>query len=117
MAEPLVQVTRVDATGLCVVKLSGEIDISNAEATAAQSLAFVASADAPVVVDLDAVKYIDSSGFRMLLELRDTIEARGHSMHLVLAQTHPLYRVLEITGLLEIVTWYESVEAARLALG
>jgi anti-anti-sigma factor len=64
-----------------------------------------------VVLDLQALTFVDSSGMRGLLELRRRIIDPGG--HLVLRRPRPnVRRVLEVSGLDEVFTVEEDASAA-----
>jgi anti-sigma B factor antagonist len=54
--------------GSVVVYLSGEIDVSNAENLATEIAGAVVGAHS-IVIDLEAVQFLDSSGLRLLRQL------------------------------------------------
>ena len=56
------------ADGIVVVYLSGEIDVSNTERLETDIRGAVVDADS-IVIDLDAVDFLDSSGLRLLKRL------------------------------------------------
>lgn len=80
--------------GVPVVKLIGEIDISNAEPIG-DALADIVGPDArQVVVDLGALDFMDSAGIAMLLRTAarvDALEIRNPS--------DVIRRIIECTGL------------------
>lgn len=76
------------------VAIAGEIDAHTAPAVAA---ALAAAEHDPLIVDLSAVDFVDSSGLRVLLEAHQARKAAGNS--LVLAQPSPaVQRVLDVAG-------------------
>ncbi len=86
-----------DASGAPVVRLIGEIDISNADEIAAE-LDAVAREGSQLVIDLAGLEFMDSSGIAMLLRAAarvDTLELRNPSS--------TVRRIIECTGLTEIL--------------
>ncbi|WP_367127636.1 STAS domain-containing protein [Saccharothrix sp. HUAS TT1] len=80
--------------GTRVLKVVGEIDMSNNDVFAA-AVAEGVAAGAPLVVDLTAVGYLDSSALHSLFAHADDIRVR----------TGPLLRpVLTVSGLTELTT-------------
>ncbi|HWH15951.1 MAG TPA: STAS domain-containing protein [Miltoncostaeaceae bacterium] len=80
-----------------LVLVAGEVDLATAPAVAeaAHRGAAEANGDSPLVLDLSAVDYMDSSGLRMLNELRT-----GFGDRLALHRpSHAVVRVLEVTGM------------------
>jgi anti-anti-sigma factor len=74
----------------------GEIDLDSAE----QLTDAVVGAAGRVVLSLEGVTFIDSSGLRGLIQAQRTLQGRGDD--LVLRRPSPVvHRLLEITGLLD----------------
>lgn len=78
-----------------VVSLFGELDIAVVEQLVDQLLAADGST---IVVDLRGLTFIDAAGIRGLLDARDEIEGRGHSVTFTHA-TGPVLRVFNILHL------------------
>ena len=70
--------------GVDLVRLSGEIDLANADAIAEQVLVDTAAARA-VLLDLSAVGFLDSAGVRLLDRLVGVYEDRGSAVRLLVA--------------------------------
>jgi anti-anti-sigma factor len=87
-----------DDAGVPVVRLVGEIDISNAEPIG-DALAAIVGPDArQVVVDLAGLDFMDSAGIAMLLRTAarvDSVEIRNPS--------DVMRRIIEFTGLSDIL--------------
>jgi anti-sigma B factor antagonist len=79
------------ASGIAV---AGEIDAHTAPAVAA---ALAASDHDPLVLDLAAVEFVDSSGLRVLLEAHQVLEAEGRSLVLSRPST-AVQRLLDVAG-------------------
>ena len=77
---------------------AGEVDRASAPALHTALERAIASTDGPVLVDLGAVSFMDSSGVNALVVAR---EAAGSRLRLG-ATHHAVRRVLEITSLLEL---------------
>ena len=86
-----------DDAGNPVVRLSGEIDLSNAQAVRSAIEPIVGRAPALVVFDLAGLDFLDSSGLAVLL-------ATAERVPVVLRQPKPIIqRLVESTGLTEIL--------------
>jgi len=79
------------------VALSGEIDIAAVHELRTELAAFTQSGG-PVVIDLRAVSFIDSSGIEALCAARRDAEGAGGSV-VLRSPSSAVVRVLEITGL------------------
>ena len=80
--------------GPVLVALVGEIDLGNV-GTHRERIA-AAGSDRPLVVDLDGVTYLDSSGIGMLDDLASTYAANGWSLRIVCSPGAVCRRVLEL---------------------
>jgi len=87
-----------DASGVPVVRLIGEIDISNAGTLGATLDRLIGGETNALVVDLAELEFMDSSGIAMLLRATarvDTIEVRNPSQ--------VIRRIIECTGLADVL--------------
>ena len=87
------------ATGMAV--LSGEIDFSNSPAVRDWLRVFCHVHTGPVVLDLSAVQYIDSSGLAILIEIRKHLKAEARSIRIsaVSDQVRRLFSLTQIGDL------------------
>jgi anti-sigma B factor antagonist len=84
---------------LCVLRIEGEIDISNARELSATIEAAVPNGAPTVVADLSHVTYLDSAGVKLLFLLADRLRVRRRVLRLVVPEESPIRAVLELTGL------------------
>jgi anti-sigma B factor antagonist len=87
-----------DPSGALVVKLIGEIDMSNAESLGRAITALVVDGTDRLVIDLTALEFMDSSGIAMLLRVTsdiDSVRLRNPS--------NVVRRIIESTGLGEVL--------------
>lgn len=88
---------------LCLVRVHGEIDLSNAhEVSSAIGVAMGQEARG-LVVDLSDITYLDSAGVALLLRLAERLRARRRQLHLVVPRGSPVRRVLDFTGLPRVI--------------
>lgn len=80
------------------VEISGEIDLSVIEDLEARLAPALERAPNPLVMDLRAVEFLDSSGLRLLIALNEQTAADGRRFALV-AVGDPVTRVLELAGI------------------
>lgn len=105
-AEPtgLLEITAADRGAVRVLTLSGEIDLSTADL-----LRHAADDHAgPIVLDVGAVAFVDSTGVRTLMELS---AERTVALH---ATPTALRRMLELTQLADRFPEVEGLEARHL---
>ena len=100
-----------------VVALHGELDLADAPSVAEHLSAAVAAYGSRVIVDLEGLEYIDSSGLGVLVRVLKL--ARGSGGDLPLAGPQGVvWKVLTATGLMGVFSVYPSVaDAASGGLG
>ncbi len=82
---------------LHTIRLEGEMDIANAADVERELLAVEATDALSIVLDLSTLRFIDSTGVRLLL--RAYARSRLDANRLVLLRgSAPVQRVLELTG-------------------
>jgi anti-anti-sigma factor len=97
---------------LCVIRLHGEVDISNdKEVLAAIEMAVPHSA-LRLIVDLTHTTYLDSAGLALLLRLAERLQARRQQMGIVAPVESPVRTVLELTGLPRVIPLEARLEDA-----
>jgi anti-anti-sigma factor len=103
---PLASVEFATAGDELVVRLSGEIDMSNAAELRIQIVSHVGS-DAIVWLDLTAITFCDSAGLSML----DTLAAElgSERVNLVVHDDSPVMKILTITGMAEVFRLHEHL--------
>ena len=109
--DPVAGIERND--GYVVVSLAGELDLYNAHEVREALLECCAEAPDRLVVDLSAVKFIDSTALGVLIEARTRLANR--KAFLLAAPGLDTRRALEISGLDRHFAVHESLEAARSA--
>lgn len=106
----LARVEAADVGGLRLVRVSGEIDLSNA-GQVMDAIAAVAPNDAPsVILDLTATTYVDSAGIGMLFRLAERLGYRRQALHLVVPEEAPIRAVLELTNVDRVIHIQEAVD-------
>jgi anti-anti-sigma factor len=88
----------VDASGLSVITIAGEVDTSNVASVEAELERVTGSAPELLVFDLSALEFIDSSGIALLLRSAGKVgrlELRNPS--------GVVQRVIEATGLSDVL--------------
>jgi len=78
-----------------VVSLSGELDLSNAE-TARTALQEARETDAPLIVDMRELEFIDSTGIALIVGI---IGGEGPEVRFVPSDSAAVTRVMDLTGL------------------
>ena len=98
-----------------VGKLDGDIDLASARELSSEILRGVPSAARGLVLDLSNVRYLDSTGVSMLLDLHRALDAKRQRLGVALPTTSHLWRLFEITGLRSILRIGSTVAEAKAA--
>lgn len=93
------------------MRLPDEVDLSNASEVLADLLSTINRGGTHLIVDAQAVRFMDSSALNALLRARQRTEAMQGSLHVV-APSHRMRRLLEISRLDRILRRVDSVEHA-----
>jgi anti-sigma B factor antagonist len=96
--------------GQLVVALRGELDVADA-ASVVTALTEFAAPEHQVIVDLEDLEFIDSSGLYALVRAREHARRAGGDL-LLAAPQQQILRVLALTRLIEVFTVYACVEEA-----
>jgi len=92
-----------------VVTVTGEIDLSTAPQLREQLLELANGGTSQVIVDLEAVEFIDSTGLGVLVASLNRMRQNDGDLALICSQPSIL-RVFEITGLTKVFTIYHSLD-------
>jgi anti-sigma B factor antagonist len=106
--DPVAGIERND--GYVVVSLAGELDLYNAHEVREALLECCAEAPDRLVVDLSAVKFIDSTALGVLIEARTRLANRRS--FLLAAPGLETRRALQISGLDRHFVVHDSLDAA-----
>jgi anti-anti-sigma factor len=106
----LAEVETADLDHARVVRVRGEIDLSNAHDVLGSIGDAVRSAATAIVVDLSGVTFLDSSGISMLFRLHERIAYSRQELRLVVPLTSPIRRVLELTRVSDVIPLHETLD-------
>jgi anti-anti-sigma factor len=95
-----------------VARLSGEIDLSNADQVGEGLATGVPNTALGLVIDLTATSYLDSSGIHLVFDLAERLRRRQQQLRVVVPEGAPVRRVLRIVELDGSVPVLASVEEA-----
>jgi anti-anti-sigma factor len=102
-------ITIEDEDGTCLVRVSCDVDFSNAQ-TIRRYVEEASSASRATIVSLEACGYIDSTGLQALMQLAS---GRGESFSVVVPRGTPTRKIFEITGLDRSLNVRDSIADAR----
>jgi len=88
--------------GQTIVAAAGEIDLATADELASAVEAGLASG--PVLVDLSAVSFMDSAGVRAVDAMLRSATHHGNALVVAPAMQDAVVQVLEITGMMGLLT-------------
>lgn len=94
-----------------VLAVRGEVDVYTAPRLRERLIEIVSSGARKVVVDLEGVDFLDSTGLGVLVGALKRLRSNDGDLALVCTQAR-IRKVFEITGLTKVFTMYESVERA-----
>jgi anti-anti-sigma factor len=97
---------------VCLVRVHGEIDLSNAHEVSSAIGSAMGQEARWLVVDLSDLTYLDSSGVALLLRLAERLQTRRRRLHLVVPRGSPVRRVLVFTGLPRVIPVEARLEEA-----
>jgi anti-sigma B factor antagonist len=109
--DPVAGIERDD--GFVVVSLAGELDLYNANTVREALLECCSESPERLIIDLSAVKFIDSTALGVLIEARTRLANRKG--FLLAAPGLETRRALEISGLDRHFAVHESLDQARTA--
>lgn len=99
-----------ERSGQTVITVHGEVDLATSPQLR-DCLAAIVESGPSIVVDLDNVGFIDSTGIGVLVGGVKRARSNGGDLSLVCNQRRIL-KVLEITGLTQVFEVHESVDQA-----
>jgi anti-sigma B factor antagonist len=105
----------VEDGAFLIGKLEGDIDLATARELSSEILRGVPTDARGLVLDLSAVRYLDSTGVSMLLDLHRSLEAKRQRLGVVLPSTSHLWRLFEVTGLRSILHMGGTLAEAKAA--
>ena len=97
---------------VCLVRVHGEIDLSNAHEVSSEISGVMGQEAQRLVVDLSDITYLDSAGVALLLRLAERLRFRRRQLHLVVPRGSPVRRVLDFTGLPRVIPLESRLEDA-----
>ena len=105
----LAQVDAMDLDGARLVRVRGEIDLSNARDVMDAIDRAVPSHASLIVVDLSDTSYVDSSGIAMIFRLAERLHYSRQELRLVVPADAPIRKVLELTNVPQVIPVQEAV--------
>jgi len=101
-------------SGSTVIAVGGEIDVYTAPKLREKLINLVESGSYHLIVDMEEVEFLDSTGLGVLVGGLKRVRAHDGSIDLVCTQGRIL-RIFRITGLSKVFDIYDTVSAAQAA--
>ena len=106
--------TTREADGKTIVAVGGEIDVYTAPRLRDKITELVAEGAYQLVIDMQAVEFLDSTGLGVLVGALKKVRQHEGSLELVCTQER-LLKIFRITGLAKVFVIHESPDAALTA--
>lgn len=107
-------ITTREQAGRTVVQVGGEVDVYSAPTLRDRLNALVADGHHDLVVDMQGVQFLDSTGLGVLVGGLKRVRTHDGSLHLVCSQERVL-KVFRITGLTKVFAIHDTVDEALAA--
>ncbi|MEQ6903567.1 STAS domain-containing protein [Nocardioides sp. YIM 152588] len=100
-----------ETAGRTVIAVGGEIDVYTAPKLRDTISELVAGGSYRLVVDMEAVEFLDSTGLGVLVGGLKKVRAHDGALELVCTQDR-LLKIFKITGLAKVFVIHDSVDSA-----
>ncbi|MBE7412681.1 MAG: STAS domain-containing protein [Leptospiraceae bacterium] len=90
-----------------LVRLNGRLDITQADEVESQMANDVQSGEGDIVINLESISYISSSGIRIFVGMVRELEKQKRKLKLC-AITPPVKKVFDVVELLDLFDVYET---------
>jgi len=97
--------------GFSVLAVSGEVDVATVPRLREQLHGLVAAGSTRIIVDLDNVDFLDSTGLGVLVGALKRVRSNHGTLSLVCTQPR-IRKVFEVTGLTKVFALFDSVDEA-----
>ena len=101
-----------EQSGWQVLTVRGEVDVTTTPRVRAQLISLLSDGRPRLVVDLEGVRFLDSSGLGALVAGLKLARSRSGELRLVCENQRSVRKVLEVTGLERVLDRYDSIDAA-----
>jgi len=100
-----------EVEGATIIAVGGEIDVYTAPKLRDKITELVADGVYDIIVDMEAVEFLDSTGLGVLVGGLKKVRAHDGSLQLICTQDR-LLKIFRITGLAKVFVIHETAEAA-----
>ena len=103
-----------EVDGTTIVAVGGEIDVYTAPKLRDKITELVADGVYTIVIDMESVEFLDSTGLGVLVGGLKKVRAHDGSLELICTQDR-LLKIFRITGLAKVFVIHDSVDGALAA--
>ena len=103
-----------EVDGATIIAVGGEIDVYTAPKLRDKITELVADGVYDIIVDMEAVEFLDSTGLGVLVGGLKKVRAHEGSLQLICTQDR-LLKIFRITGLAKVFVIHDSADAALAA--
>ena len=103
MVNDLVRIETSHRLGATVIRVVGEVDISNARQLSEAVVAAIPAEATRVVIDLADTAYLDSTGIEMLFRLAELLRTRRQHLRLVVPPRSTVRTVIDLTKVHQVI--------------
>ena len=86
-----------------VVRVEGELDLATAPNLRSRLANLIADADGSILLDLDGLTYIDSTGLCAVLTANSELSRQGRELRVIKASV-PVRRLFEVCGITDLIS-------------
>jgi anti-sigma B factor antagonist len=101
-----------DHERVVVARLTGEIDLSNAQSVESAIVEATPNHALALILDVSALDYLDSAGIHLIYKLREKLRARGQALRLVIPADSAANDALRLAGVSRNIDTAETLETA-----
>jgi anti-sigma B factor antagonist len=101
-----------DRERVVIARLTGEVDLSNAESIENAIVEATPNHALALILDVSLLDYLDSAGIHLIYKLREKLRARGQTLRLVIPADSPANDALRLAGVPRNIDTAESLDAA-----
>ncbi|MCG8532679.1 MAG: anti-sigma F factor antagonist [Desulfovibrionales bacterium] len=97
-----------------ILKIKGELDLHTADDLRSQVDVYLNQHDniKNMIMDLQGIDFIDSSGLGVILGRYKLVKQRGGKLAII-SSSYQVKRIFEVSGMLKIISIYETLEQAK----
>jgi anti-sigma B factor antagonist len=112
---PLLTARATEVAGVVVVAVEGEIDVDTADVVLDAVRLALATTGPALIADLTPVTFFGSTGISTLISAHEISAEHGRKLHVVAPQ-RAVRRPLQVTGVADVLSLYDSVDEVLAAL-